>query len=189
MKMDNYLIHVGKPERSGRYRWGSGKRPFQRLRIGVGRYQNKDGTLTDAGEKRYNKELLKNGKKKRSDRADAQSLNDPNRWVTEDMEQIKRGVDTGLDLVRKIQNVERETRPKPTKERMDLSHMTDQEMRQKINRELIERQYNDLFGTETQPKVSKGREYLKNSLEVAGSVLAIGSSALGIALTVRQLKG
>ena len=27
---DNYLEHIGMPRRSGRYPWGSGKRPFQR---------------------------------------------------------------------------------------------------------------------------------------------------------------
>lgn len=26
---DNYLEHIGMPRRSGRYPWGSGKRPFQ----------------------------------------------------------------------------------------------------------------------------------------------------------------
>ena len=78
---------------------------------------------------------------------------------------------------------------KPTPKRMDLSKMSDKEMRDQINRELLERQYNQLFAEVPAAQVSKGREALKTTLEVAGSVLAIGSSALGIALAIKELKG
>ena len=69
---------------------------------------------------------------------------------------------------------------------MDLSNMTDQEMRNQINREILERQYNDMFNPR---KESKGREYASRTLESAGNVLAITSSALGIALAIKELKG
>ena len=85
--------------------------------------------------------------------------------------------------------MERKTSPKPKKERMDLSKMTDQELRQKINRELIERQYNDLFGKTSEPKISKGRKYLRETLDIAGGVLAVGASSLSIALAIKELKG
>ena len=158
------------------------------MKWGVRRYQNKDGSLTAAGEARYNKEVTKNNLKKKKDRAEESSLKDPNRWAKEDMERTKNVVDSSSRLVQQMQNVERDTRPKPAKQRMDLSNMTDQELRQKINRELIERQYNDLFGEQSKPKISKGREYVRTTLEVTGSVLAIGSSALAIALSIKQLK-
>lgn len=67
--------------------------------------------------------------------------------------------------------------------------MTDKEMREQINRELLEQQYNKLFGKEMQPNVSKGREYVRNTLEVVGDVLTVGSSALAIALAIKELKG
>lgn len=70
--------------------------------------------------------------------------------------------------------------------RMDLSSMTDQELRQQINRELLERQYNDVFN---QKKVSRGREFATNMLETTGSALAVTSSALGIALAIKELRG
>lgn len=69
---------------------------------------------------------------------------------------------------------------------MDLSDMTDQELRNQINRELLERQYNDVFNP---PTVSKGRQYASKVLETTGAVLAVGSSALGIALSIKQLRG
>ena len=49
--LNDYLAHYGLPRRSGRYKWGSGKEPYQSLR--VRRYQNPDGSLTKAGAKRY----------------------------------------------------------------------------------------------------------------------------------------
>ena len=91
--------------------------------------------------------------------------------------------------MREIQKIEKETSSKPKKERMDLSNITDQELRQRINRELAERQYNDLFGKETKPAVSKGRQYLRTILDVAGDVLAVGSSAVAIALAIKEFKG
>lgn len=187
--MNDFLIHEGKPRRSGRYPWGSGDRPFQSLKIGTQKYQNKDGSLTPAGEKRYAKEKYKNSLQKQKNQLSDEGVRDVDRWVRDDLEKAQRVVRTGSDTVREIQKIERETSPKPKKERMDLSNMTDQELRQRINRELTERQYNDLFGKETKPAISKGRQYLRETLDIAGGALAVGASALSIALAIKELKG
>lgn len=158
-------------------------------RWGVRRYQNEDGTYTKAGEARRKKEETKNNRRKNKDRLTKEGVDDVERWVTDDITNQKKAVDTTSKIVSDLQRMERESSPKPTKERMDLSNMTDKELRDRINRELTERQYNDLFGKTKSPTISKGREYMRNSLEVAGSVLTIGSSALGIALAIRELKG
>jgi cysteine synthase len=88
-----------------------------------------------------------------------------------------------------MQNIERSSRPTTTQIKMDLSNMSDKEMRDKINRELLERQYNNLFAEVSQPTVSKGREIVNSTLSTAGTALAITSSALGIALAIKELKG
>jgi hypothetical protein len=155
---------------------------------GVRRYQNADGTLTTEGKKRYDRDIRDNLSKKKDNRVDTSSP-DPKRWVKEDTERKKKLVDTSSSLVREMQNVERESRPKSTKKRMDLSKMTDKEMRDKINRELLEQQYNKLFAEENEPVISKGREYVSNTLEIAGTALGVTSSALSIALAIRELKG
>lgn len=157
------------------------------MKWGVRRYQNKDGTLTPAGKKRYDKDVRDNAAKKKENRIDT-SKADPNRWVREDMERSKKTVDAASNLVKEASKLERETRPKATKNRMDLSNMTDAELRQRINRELTERQYNDLFGTVEQPKISKGREYATNILSTAGNVLALTGSALSVALAIKELR-
>ena len=158
------------------------------MKWGVRRYQNGDGTLTVQGKKRYDRDVRDNLAKKKDSRIDT-SNPDPKRWVKEDMERSKRTIDAGADLVREAKKLERESSPKSTKPKMDLSKMTDKEMREQINRELLEQQYNKLFGKEMQPNVSKGREYVRNTLEVVGDVLTVGRSALALDLAIKELKG
>ena len=59
-------------------------------------------------------------------------------------------------------------------------------MRDAINRAMLEKQYNDMFAPQN---VSKGKEYASKILETAGTALAITSSALGVALAIKELKG
>jgi hypothetical protein len=155
---------------------------------GVRRYQNKDGTLTPAGQKRYDRDIRENSAKKKENRIDVSSP-DPNRWVTEDVKRTKQVVDSGSNLVSKASEIEKISSPKSVKKRMDLSTMTDQELRQAIDREQLELRYNDLFGKEEAARISKGRQYARTALETAGTILAVGSSALGIALAIKELRG
>lgn len=74
---------------------------------------------------------------------------------------------------------------KKKKKRMNLSNMSDAELRSKINRELLERQYDSVFNPETE---AKGSKYVKNVLSVAGGVLGVTGSALGIAVAIQTLK-
>ena len=156
------------------------------MKWGVRRYQNRDGSLTAEGKKRYNRDIAENLAKKKDSRIDTSSP-DPNRWVREDIERSKRVIDSGSDLIRQAKSIERDTSPRSTKKRLDVSNMSDKELRDKINRELLERQYSDIFGEEA--KVSRGRQFTRETLEIAGTALAATSSVLGIMLALKQLKG
>lgn len=158
------------------------------MKWGVRRYQNKDGTLTDAGKKRYSRDIQDNKSKKKDNRIDT-STPDPRRWAREDLERTGRVIDTTSKIVKQAQDVERNTSSKPTKKKLDLSNMTDKELSDRINREMLERRYNDLFAPEEEPKVSKGREAVRDALDVAGTVLGVAGSAVSLALAINQLKG
>lgn len=145
------------------------------MKWGVRRYQNKDGSLTDAGKRRLERD--------RAESNNAKLSADPKKWDRQDTERAKKLVDSSASTVRTVRSSISSKKQKP---RMDLSSMSDQEMRNRINRELLERQYNDMFAPE---KVSKGKKYALKTLDVAGTVLGIGSSALGIALAIKELKG
>lgn len=127
------------------------------MKWGVRRYQNSDGSLTPAGKKRYtDKELEAAG------------------------ELLKKGGTIASKAAKDIDT------SKPKKVRMDLSKMSDEQMRKEINRELLERQYNDLFAPPT--KAEKGKRVAKTALTVAGGVMTAGATALSIAVMINQLK-
>lgn len=157
------------------------------MKWGVRRYQNADGSLTPAGQRRYDRDVRENNAKKKENRIDTSSP-DPQRWANEDLARTKRSIDTSSEFVKQISAIEKKTSPQPTKKRFDLSAVSDQRLNELIRREQLERQYNDLFGKTNSPKISKGREFTRKVLDVAGSVLAVGSSALSIALAIKELK-
>lgn len=158
------------------------------MKWGVRRYQNADGSLTDAGKRRYSTDVAANAKKKKDNRLPEESLNDPNRWVKEDQERTKRVVDSGSQMASNLKTLNDKSMRIQARRapKMDLSKMTDQEMRERINRAMLEKQYDDMFNPK---KVYSGREAVSDTLEIAGSVLTITSSALGIALAIKELKG
>ena len=158
------------------------------MKWGERRYQNKDGSLTVAGQRRYDRDVAANAKRKKDKRLPEEGLKDPKRWAREDNERTKGLVDATSRLNNDLKNANRESlnRSKNNRPKMDLSNMTDKEMRDQINRAILERQYNDMFAPQ---KVSKGREFVSDALEIAGSTLAITSSALAIALAIKDLKG
>ena len=156
------------------------------MKWGVRRYQNKDGSLTPAGKKRYDRDVRENNAKKKENRIRIDGP-DPSRWAKEDVSRVKKTVDASSNLVKEVRNLERSAGSRPAKKKMDLSSMSDQELRNAINRKNLEKQYTELFG-EDEP-VSKGRQYADRVLDRAGTVLAVGSSALGIALAIKELRG
>lgn len=160
-------------------------------RWGVRRFQNADGTLTSEGQRRYARDIRENNAKKKDNRIkDLEETGpDPDRWVREDLTRSKKTVDATSDLVKEFKKIEQTATPKTTTRKLDLSKMSDKEMRDKINRELLEQQYNKLFADTSSSQVSKGREALRGTLEIAGSVLAIAGSSLSIAIALRELLG
>lgn len=153
------------------------------MRWGKRRYQNSDGTLTAAGKKRYERDQRENAGKKKGNKVGEA---DPNRWVKEDMERSKKLADASSHMTNELKRITDNSIKNNPKTKMDLSSMTDKEMRDQINRAFLEKQYNDMFAPQ---KSTKGREYVTKTLEIVGSTLTVTSSALGIALAIKELKG
>ena len=151
------------------------------MKWGVRRYQNKDGSLTKAGQRRYDRDL-----RERQDKNEKNTNVDANRWVREDLNRSKTLSNEAGNLARNTKKLVDDSIKNTPKTKMDLSSMTDKEMRDAINRAILEKQYNDMFNP---PQVSKGKEYASKVLETAGTALAITSSALGVALAIKELKG
>lgn len=162
---------------------------------GVRRYQNKDGSLTEAGKRRYRKEAdaghydktddagnrykeKKNGKKEAF-------YADPEEWARRDNVAAKKIAEETSHMTSKLKQINDKSLRNRPKAKMDLSNMTDEQMRREINRKLLEKQYTDMFAPQKQ---AKGREFASKFLEVGTDVLAVTGSALGIALAIQQLR-
>lgn len=98
-------------------------------------------------------------------------------------------VDETQRTLNQIQKMLNETDPKPYKKKIDLSKMSDQELRDRINRYNLERQYNDIFAPVVNPEISKGKRIAKKTVKTAGELLGITGSALSVALALKELKG
>ena len=166
------------------------------MQWGKRRYQNVDGSLTDAGKKRYRQDIsdfnrnTKEGRKnpktadlRKETKFDKEQMVDE--WVTKDMTSAKRAAEESASLARKLKEVNDNSIRNTSKVKMDLSKMTDQQMRTEINRALLERQYNDMFAPQ---KSTKGREYMSKILDGTVATLGIASTALGIAVAIKDLR-
>ena len=69
------------------------------MKWGVRRYQNKDGTLTEAGKKRYDRDVQENNAKKKDNRIVIDGP-DPKRWAKEDLNRTKSTVDSSANLAK-----------------------------------------------------------------------------------------
>lgn len=166
------------------------------MKWGVRRYQNKDGSLTPAGKKRYYREADAGGYKqegangrryKTSKKGKVETFDaDPNKWVKDDLTRSRRLADESSTMASKLKKLNDDSMRNKPKNQLDLSNMTDKEMREQINRALLEKQYNDMFAP---ANVSRGRERASQILETTGTVLAVTGSALGVALAMRDLLG
>lgn len=158
------------------YHWG-----VKGMKWGVRRYQNADGSLTPAGKKRYDNDTHELSDKKR-----AQYKANPSKWVKDDLQSGRRLADESSNLAGKLKNINDNSLRNTKRTKMDLSSMTDQQMRNEINRALLERQYADMFAPK---KVSRGKAAVSSILSGAVAALGVTSSALGIALAIKDLRG
>lgn len=180
------------------------------MKWGVRRYRNPDGSLTDAGKKRYydeqghmtdagrkwadkevrrasrsiDRENKKKDNKKLWTRNIKQGKDKPN---TSAVEYVARNgktiadetIKTGKTIATEVENARKRRNFKNNAE-----GKSDQELRDRINRIRLEREYNSLTNDDT----SRGYEVAMNVLNVAGSVASVALAAVGIAATIKSIK-
>lgn len=134
---------------------------------GIRRFQNPDGTLTKEGKARYR--------------------------VNSVGEYRKRQLDSGKSISESVSNITSKTsdiiRRKRNKEaaKVDdsVKQMSDEELRKRINRIQMERQYSMLTSSDR----TSGKDRALEILETTGTVVGIVGGTLGIAATVKNLMG
>ena len=140
------------------------------MKWGVRRYQNKDGTLTDKGKKRYNKEMekLKAEEKILKAKARAQAKIDKLEAKRKEVEELKKSTsEKQKEINKKPEKKVEKPEPKKAKE------MSDSELQEKINRMQLEQRYKALMKETNPPKSHKGRDFIMDALGKIGSDMAV----------------
>lgn len=148
------------------------------MKWGVRRYQNSDGTLTAAGRKRY--------KNSWGSAAAIEYPKKKTRKVSEMTDKEKEAVDSSQRAIQQMRDLNRSIRNNRKQSGKDLSKMSDDDLRKVINRKNLERQYRDLVYEPD--KIDRGQAKLDEILSYGGAALGVASSALSIALAIRELK-
>ena len=151
--MENELMH-----------WG-----IKGMKWGVRRYQNKDGSLTPAGKKRYDKEMakLKEEEKIAKNKLRTQAKLNKLDEKRKEIEALKSGKPIA-------KSTKQHSKP-------SVKDMSDEELRQTLNRLLMEQQYAKL----NPQQVSAGQKFVKKVMNdvVAPAATEVGKNVLKDAMT------
>lgn len=159
---------------------------------GVRRYQNEDGTLTEAGKRRLGQgkdsRIKFDEKTGRIEKGQERKANSRiHKEVANDYQNLSNAQNQAANIARtgsSMANKAARKKQEQAARKIDTSEMSDDELRKVINRLNLERQYSDLMVRD----VGAGERAFSDILDTAGSILGIAASAATIAYTIHQLK-
>lgn len=107
-------------------------------------------------------------------------------YTTSDLKKYKGHVDTASKIVDKQKEVSKKQASKAHRKKVenDLSKMSDQELRDIVNRMNMEERYKQVMNTR---QVEVGKSRTEKILDNVGTALTIGSSALSLAIAIKEL--
>lgn len=141
------------------------------MRWGVRRYQNRDGTLTEAGKKRYAKEMekLKAEEKMLKNKERTKAKLDKLDELRKSNEERKKNL--GEDEHKKGKKVEEKKSEPPKMEKKKVKDMTDEELAQRKARLQMEKDYKDLMNQTRDTTINKAKGFVENVLNKSGENL------------------
>lgn len=164
------------------------------MKWGVRRYQNRDGTLTAAGKKRYDKELasVKEQQRVLKNKQKTQAQLDKLEAAKRDLENQKRALKGKPSIeeesARRAEARQRRAEAKRSESEAEASRkairkrakdMTDEELKTAIDRMELEKRYKQLANEsvtsqspQTQQKSSAGKDFIVNTLKRSGENIA-----------------
>lgn len=163
---------------------------------GVRRYQNKDGTLTNAGRRRLG-QISDNSKKVSFDENSGKidgDLSNQRKAKSAIHQNVGSDYSSASSIARSAGSISKtassmaresaNSKRQKEMQKIDVSKMSDKELRDAINRMDMERRYKSL-STES---IRSGRDYVSEILSTAGDALAIGASVASIMTAIHALR-
>lgn len=142
-------------------------------RWGVRRFQNEDGTLTEAGRRRYGKNEFKELEK------------DYKRADTEASKAILEGTSKSLNQAGNIVGDIGKNKSKVVNKN-SYKDISDDELRSRINRLNMERSYGELTGDTK--RIRSGADWTREILQTAGAAVGVAGTIAGIIYTIQNIK-
>ena len=107
-----------------------------------------------------------------------------------DLQKAKKKVDAANTIVNETRNINNNVSKKQTKKvqkqkMSEVKSMSDQELRERVNRLNMEQQYIRM----SSEQMNAGRANINSVLNNVGTVVNVASSALAIAVAIQKLKG
>lgn len=107
-----------------------------------------------------------------------------------DLQKTKKKVDAANTIVNETRNINNNVSKKQTKKvqkqkMSEVKSMSDQELRERVNRLNMEQQYIRM----SSEQMNAGRANINSVLNNVGTVVNVASSALAIAVAIQKLKG
>ena len=181
------------------------------MKWGIRRYRNSDGTLTDAGKKRYGKREAKGNHARANDEysgrrqksagsavkaSKASSVSDKlfdktikngkDKPSISPAEKIVKDTRTGLEGVGDVTSGIHTIKSTKSQSSNPMKSMSDDELKASIERLSLEKRYKDLVASTSE--TDKGMAYTESVLNIVGGVVGITGSAVGIAATIYGLR-
>lgn len=136
---------------------------------GIRRFQNKDGTLTNAGKKRYEKELEKV-------KADKKVLTNRKRTVAkiEKLNAMKKEVEDQKKELSGKSTTKQSSKAKnnSSTKRKSVKDMSNEEIQAVLDRIDLEKKYAEAMSSGNKKETSRGQKFVMDVLETAGKDIA-----------------
>jgi len=142
---------------------------------GVRRFQNEDGTLTSLGKQRYGP----GGDREGLLETDYRTAN--LQGATKILEGTSKSANEAANVAGNIGK----NKSKTINEK-DYGNMSDEEIRTRINRLSMEKNYGELTG-DTQ-RVRSGQDWTREFLQTTGAVVGIAGTIVGTILAIKQIQ-
>ncbi len=138
------------------------------MRWGIRRYQNRDGTLTEAGKKRYAKEMekLKAEEKMLKNKERTKAKLDKLEELRKSNEERKQNLGEG-----KSKKTEEKKAEAPKMEKKAVKDMTTEELQARKARLQLEKDYKDLLKQTRGEQAAKGKSFVEEVLTNSGKAM------------------
>lgn len=140
---------------------------------GIRRYQNKDGSLTPAGEKRY-------ASQKARYEAEKAKYTEKRRTLANKMETKAK-----KNEIKDLKKEAAEEKQKYKSEKKSVKDMSNEELQAAINRIQLERRYSELTAKQT----SRGKKFVMDVLEASGKSVAKDLTTYAMGSAVNKIAG